>query len=304
MGRSIYFDSGTRNEQRLLEDLVIESIQHKGQNFYYIPRKLVGKDEILGEDRLSQFKLAFGIEMYLETVDGFDGAQSFMSKFGLQIEQSATLTLAKRTWEKCVGRYQATILPDRPCEGDLIYYPVTDTLFEIKYVKYQDPFYQLGKTYVYKLQVETFQYSSERIDTGMSEIDSFESLKSFDLDPQHTEFAGISKIQLTNSGSGYVHTPNVTVVGGGVGVDIEAVLGTGANADKVVNLILKDGGYGFNEIPELHIDSPTHGVQATAVVLEIKVNNDMSQSYGDNNRFRNEASDILFSEDNPFGEIK
>lgn len=302
MARSIYFDAGTKNEQRLLEDLVIESIQHKGQNFYYIPRRLVAKDEILGEDRMSEFKQAFGIEMYLETVDGFEGAQSFMSKFGLQIEQSATLTLAKRTWEMCVGRYGATILPDRPCEGDLIYYPTTDTLLEIKYVKYQDPFYQLGKTYVYKLQVETFQYSSEHIDTGMSEIDSFESLKSFDLNPEHTEFAGITKIQITNQGSGYTDDdpPFITVVGGGVGVDLVGVIDDG----KLIDILIKDGGYGFNEIPELVIDAPSRGTRATAIVTEIKVNTDMSQSYGDNNRFKNEALDVLFSEENPFGEIK
>jgi hypothetical protein len=306
MGRSIYFDFGTKNEQRILEDIVIESIQQRGQNFFYIPRKLVAKDEILGEDRLSQFKQAFGIEMYLESVDGFDGQDSFMSKFGLQIEQSATVTVAKRTWEKCVGRYGATILPDRPCEGDLIYFPMTDTLFDIKFVKYQDPFYQLGKTYVYKLRIETFQYSSEHIDTGHAAIDAFESLKSYDSNPLHSEFGRITAVQIVDGGSGYATAPLVTVYGDGIGAEIEAVLGTGANSDKVVQLIIKDSGYGYNTPPEIEFEEPeaVDGEVAEAIVTQITVDTSLSQSYGDNVRFKKEASDILFSEDNPFGELE
>lgn len=306
MARSIYFSQGTRNEERLLEDLIIESIEQKGLPFFYIPRKLVGKNEILGEDRLSQFKQAFEIEMYLENVNGFDGAQSFMSKFGLQIEQSATLTVARRTWERCVGRYGATTLPDRPCEGDLIYFPMTDTLLEIKYVKYQDPFYQLGKMYVYKLQVETFQYASEYIDTGISEIDSFESLKSYDTDVTRTNFGAIKTVHLINGGKGYNYPPDVKVKGDGTGAEIVAVLGTGDQSDELVDLVINDGGYGFKSIPDIIIERPPNrsGMQAVGIVTEIEVNSDISQSFGDNSRFRNESTDILFSENNPFGEIK
>lgn len=181
MTRNVYFSHGTRNEQYLLEDLIVESLSVFGSDFYYIPRTLVGKDEILGEDRLSKFKTAFPIEMYLENVDGFEGQGAFIQKFGLMLEQTATLTVAKRRWEQLVGRYGQTIIPTRPNEGDLLFFPLTNALFEIKFVQNQDPFYQLGKLYVYKLSVELFQYSSERLETGLKEIDKFEDLKSFDV---------------------------------------------------------------------------------------------------------------------------
>lgn len=176
---NVYFTHGTRNEQYLLEDLIIESISIWGQEFYYIPRTLVAKDDILGEDRLSKFKNAYRIDMYLETVDGFEGQGAFIQKFGLMMEQSATLTVARRTWERLVGKHE-TIIPGRPAEGDLLYFPLTKGLFEIKFVDHQDPFYQLKNLYVYRLQVELFQYASEKIETGIDEIDVFETIKSFD----------------------------------------------------------------------------------------------------------------------------
>lgn len=181
---NVYFTHGTRNEQYLLEDLIIESISIWGQEFYYIPRTLVAKDEILGEDRLSEFKNAYPIDIYLETVDGFEGQGAFIQKFGLMMEQSATLTVARRTWERTVAKHGGTILPNRPCEGDLLYFPLTKGLFEIKFVEHQDPFYQLKKLYVYRLQVELFQYASERMDTGIKDIDVFETLKTEEVTKQ------------------------------------------------------------------------------------------------------------------------
>jgi hypothetical protein len=182
--RNVYFTNGTSNEQYLLEDLIIESIRVYGQDMYYIPRILIAKDDILGEDRLSQFKNAYPIEMYLESVSGFEGQGAFINKFGLMMEQSATLTVARRTWERFVGRHTDATLPNRPAEGDLLYFPLTNGLFEIKFVEHQDPFYQLGKLYVYRLEVELFQYASEIIDTGIQPLDEFESLKTFDVTKQ------------------------------------------------------------------------------------------------------------------------
>lgn len=181
---NVYFSQGTKNEQYLIEDLIIESLKIYGQEMFYIPRTLVAKDEILGEDRLSQFKCLFPIEMYFDNVTSFEGQGQFIQKFGFIIEQSATLTVARRRWEQMVGRFGETQIPERPCEGDLIYFPLTKSLFEIKFVQHQDPFYQLGKLYVYKLQVELFQYASERIDTGNASVDVFESLKTFDVEKQ------------------------------------------------------------------------------------------------------------------------
>lgn len=180
MARNVYFSHGTRNEQLLIEDLIIESLSIYGQDMFYLPRTIIAKDEILGEDRLSKFISSYPIEMYFENVDNFDGQGQFIQKFGLMNEQSATLTVARRRWEQLVGQFGQTIIPTRPCEGDLLYFPLTKGLFEIKFVQHQDPFYQLGKLYVYKLQVELFQYGSEKIDTGIGSVDVFETLKSYD----------------------------------------------------------------------------------------------------------------------------
>lgn len=187
MALNPYFTHGIPAEQNLLQDLIIESIKIWGQLFYYVPRTLVAKDDILGEDRLSEFKNAYPIEMYLENAEGFEGQGAFIQKFGLMMEQSATLTVARRTWELLVGtpsNASKLVLPNRPSEGDLLYFPLTDGLFEIKFVQHQDPFYQLKKLYVYKLEVELFQYSSEKIDTGIADIDEFETLKTFDVTKQ------------------------------------------------------------------------------------------------------------------------
>jgi hypothetical protein len=223
MPQSNYFTHGTKNEQYFHEDLVVESLHIYGNNFFYIPRTLIAKDEILGEDRLSKFKKAYQIEMYLENVDGFDGQGAFIQKFGLMMEQTATLVVARRRWQQLIGRFGDTIIPTRPCEGDLIYFPLTDGLFEIKFVTHQDPFYQIGKLFVYKLQVELFQYASEKLETGVAEIDAFETLKSFDTDI--VENGIVSKIEITRFAVGYTSTPTVTI---GDNWEAEAVVEEGS----------------------------------------------------------------------------
>lgn len=170
------------NENTLLESLISEAISIWGQDFYYIPRTLVAKDDIVGEDRLSQFKDAYPIVMYMENSDGgFEGAGAMASKFGLQMEQSAVLSVSRSNWNNLVGTLGKSILPNRPAEGDLLYFPLTKSLLEITFVQHQLPFYQAGQLYVYQLNVEQFRYSSEKLDTGVAAIDAFETLKSADV---------------------------------------------------------------------------------------------------------------------------
>ena len=207
MARNVYFSNGTKSEQLFHEDLVVESLSIYGSDFYYIPRQLVAKDEILGEDRLSKFKDAYPIELYLENVDGFEGQGAFIQKFGLMMEQSATLVMARRRWDQLIGRFNTSILPNRPAEGDLLYFPLTNGLFEIKFVQHQDPFYQIGKLYTYKLQVELFQYASERIDTGISDIDVFETLKTEDL--SIVKNGVVVDVIMQDGGLGYTSAPTV-----------------------------------------------------------------------------------------------
>lgn len=180
MAKNVYFTQGTKSEQYLIEDLIVESLKIYGQDFFYIPRSLVNKNIIFGEDVLSKFEAAYEIEMYFENVDDLGGQGAFMSKFGIEIDKSATLVVARRTWEQLIGRHGVTRIPSRPAEGDLIYYPMSKKLFEIRFVEHEDPFYQLGKLYVYKLKIEMFQYASEKMDTGIPEIDAIEDKFSYD----------------------------------------------------------------------------------------------------------------------------
>jgi hypothetical protein len=293
-GPNVYFTQGTRNEQLLVEDLIIESLKIFGQTLYYIPRELVSKDDILGEDRLSQFKTSFPIEMYFENVDSFDGQGAFLQKFGLMMEQSATLVVARRRWEQLIGRYNKTTIPTRPNEGDLIYFPLTDGLFEIKFVKHQDPFYQLGKLYVYKLQVELFQYASERIDTGISEIDAFENLKSFTTDLNRTNSGEITDIQVTNGGTGYTSATVAITSPTGRGATAQAVIQSGS----ITSVNVTNGGYNYKTAT---VTITGNGQNATAVAT-VENNVDAVESYGDNNKFKLEARDLLFNENNPFGD--
>lgn len=303
MPTNVYFTQGTKNEQFLVEDLIIESLKIYGQDFFYIPRTLVSKDEILGEDRLSKFTSSFPIEMYFENVDSLDGQGAFIQKFGLMMEQSATLVVARRRWEQMVGRFGATIIPTRPCEGDLIYFPLTKGMFEIKFVKHQDPFYQLGKLYVYKLQVELFQYSSEQIDTGVPSIDAFETLKTFNTNTTRTPYGEVTGVTVSTQGTGYVSAPAVSFTGGnGSGATATAVLGTGASAGKVIRVNVTNGGVGYTTSPSVVFTGG--GFSTTAVATSsISANVDKVESFGDNNKFKTQAADVLFNVSNPFGEV-
>lgn len=176
MATNFYFQSGTNigttNEQRLVEDLIIEAIQIKGHDIYYMPRASVTPDTLFGEDIMSRFTEIYPIEMYLNNVQGWEGDGELMSKFGIQITDQATFVVSKRRWEDAIGSQSDTLqLPLRPAEGDLLYFPKTKAFFEIKYVNHLDPFFQIGKFYVYSMQCELYQYSSERIETGNTEID-------------------------------------------------------------------------------------------------------------------------------------
>lgn len=303
MATNVYFSHGTRNEQYLIEDLIVESLKIYGQELFYIPRTLVSKDEILGEDRLSKFTSSFPIEMYFENVDSFDGQGAFIQKFGLMMEQSATLVVARRRWEQLVGRYGQTIIPTRPCEGDLIYFPLTKGLFEIKFVKHQDPFYQLGKLYTYKLQVELFQYASEQIDTGIAAIDAFETLKTFSTNTTRSPYGEVIAINVTNMGSGYDTAPTVSFLSSsGRGATATAYLGEGTDAGKVIKVIVTNPGTGYATPPTVQFAGGSPSVSAIAQSV-IEANIDKVESFGDNNKFKTQAADVLFNASNPFGDI-
>ena len=179
------------NEQQLIDDLVIESIQLYGVDTYYITRVSTSFDHILNEDSLTVFDAAYHVDLYVKTVDGFQGDGDFLSKFGLQIRDTATFTIAYRTFEKFVTRENVNIT--RPREGDLIYMPMNDKFFKITFVEHESVFYQSGTLQVYDLKCELFEYSNERFETNIEEIDThYDAYKTddvvslevmFDVDP-------------------------------------------------------------------------------------------------------------------------
>ena len=180
MPTNVYFDTGTKSEQHLYEDLMIEQLKIYGQDVFYIPRTLVKEDELFGEDTLSKFDDAYQIEMYFENVEGYEGEKEIMSKFGLQMNEDVTFVVARRRFEQLVSHDSNLIVKTRPNEGDLVYFPKVKKIFEISFVDHDDPFYQVHNVPAFKLKCKTFEYSGEDIDTGITEIDAIETANSLD----------------------------------------------------------------------------------------------------------------------------
>ncbi len=171
MATNVFFQNYTFfNEQNLIDDLVIEAIQIYGVDTYFVTRSLQSVDPIMNEDRLSIFNAAYHIEMYVKNVDGFEGEGDFLSKFGLQIRDQITFTVAIRTFERYVIETTPTI--KRPLEGDLVYMPMNKKFFKIMHVEHESVFYQTGALQVYDLKCELFEYANERFETGIEEIDN------------------------------------------------------------------------------------------------------------------------------------
>jgi len=171
---------GNNEEKRLYENLIIEGLKIYGHDCYYLPRTLVNRDLILGEDVASKFNAAYLAEMYFDTTEGFAGEQEIINKFGLEIREDTSFTISKRRWQDLVDDPGTMIVSGRPNEGDIIYMPLMNSFFEILFVEDQEPFFQLGNLPVYKLKVTRWEYSSERIDTGVSGIDAAEDKYSLD----------------------------------------------------------------------------------------------------------------------------
>ena len=189
---------GNQNEKRLYEDLIVEGLKIYGHDVYYLPRTLVNRDLILGEDTTSRFDDSWLIEMYIESTEGFAGQQEIVSKFGLEIREDTTFMVSKRAWDYHVGLKDSLIATGRPNEGDIIYYPLMNSFFEIQFVEDQEPFFALGQLPVYKLRVTRWEYSSEKLDTGLEAIDGAED--KYTLDQLNYKFSLESGVE-TGEGS-------------------------------------------------------------------------------------------------------
>ena len=280
MPTNVYFDTGTRPEQNLYEDLIIEQLRIYGQDVYYIPRRMVSEDELFGEDGLSKFEDAYLIEMYVDNVDGYEGEKELMTKFGLDIQDDATFTVARRRWEQFVAIDNNIIVSLRPNEGDLVYWPRGNKLFEITFVDHDDPFYQVQNLPTYKLKCKTFEYGSEEIDTGIAQIDSIETDNSLD------QLA--YQVSLEQAGT---YNENFSLEDSS-GLIIQEASGSGDN------IISEDETHGGS----LQVENSVQGADASYIIQETyKV--DTIDENAMNDFFDSEDDTILdFSESNPFGD--
>ena len=233
-----FFQQGSRGEQSLVQDLINEQLRMYGVEVHFMPRKYITENSIIREVIESKFDDAYPIEAYVENFDGYGDSPTLLSKFGIQQTNEITLIISKERFESYISpliKNEENIkLSTRPKEGDLIYFPLGDRLFEIKYVEHEKPFYQLQKNYVYELRCELFRIENEIIDTGVDEIDdTLEGIEGADGDTifqgvgiqkltlvgtasQATAITGIvtgaiRRIGITNRGSNYISPPRVAI---------------------------------------------------------------------------------------------
>ena len=184
MATSIYFNQNSIREKRLLDDLVGEVHKQYGYDCYYLPRKRVDVDAILGEDPSSEFDDAYTIELFVENPEGWGGEQDIISRFGLEVRDTQTFTMSRKSWEQFISMDANLVTSFRPQEGDIIYYPPAVEAFEIRFVNDENPFYPMASQPVFHLECETYQYSHEKIDVGIAELDNIEDKYSYQVSLQ------------------------------------------------------------------------------------------------------------------------
>ena len=277
MALNPFFLQGSPSEQRLVQDLINEQLGIYGVEVTYIPRKFVNRQTIIEEVQQAKFDDNFSIEAYVNTYEGYGGQGDIMTKFGMSLRDELTLTISRERFEDFIGAF-LTALPDdeiivdtRPREGDLVYFPLGQRLFEIKFVEHEEPFYQLGKNYVYQLKCELFEYEGEVIDTSIDAIDTQIEDEGF-ITTLNMVSAGttaaatavlsqptgyVRELFLTNDGSGYTTTPTVAIstAPGATGVSATAVAitTTRAGVKSIERIVLTNAGSGYTSPPTITI---------------------------------------------------
>lgn len=298
MALNPFFLQGSKSEQFLIQDLINEQIKIFGVEVAYLPQKFVRKETIIREVSASKFNDNFFIEAYVSNYDGYTGSGDILSKFGMNLKDELTLIISKERFEDFISPFLVSMDPDeiivstRPREGDLIYFPLGNRLFEIKFVEHEQPFYQLGKTYVYELKCELFEYSNniggwDNVNTTVNEIDKtlenqgyITTLKMFSSGskPGFTTslVSGyVRKIDLINDGYNYDTAPVVaisTAPVGGINATAVATISCIGNFCSVKEILLTNPGAGYTVPPDVNIISAT-GIGATAKAVIEKTYN-------------------------------
>ena len=283
MPTNVFFNHAVQTEQHLYEDLVVEALRMYGHNVFYLPREIIEEDSILNEDVQSKFGDSYQVEMYIENTDGFEGEGDLMSKFGLQIRDQATFIISLRTWERFVSLDDNLATSFRPNEGDLIYFPLSGSMFEIKFVEHEDPFYQVGKLFVFKLKCELFEYSQEDFDTGIGDIDLIEDEQAY------------TTVMTMGSGNGQNYVVNENITKGGT------VVGEVVTWNNITSkLTVKD------VTTTLAVNDVLVGATSTAQFTITSIDDRMvfsNDASAQNKDFEDQDSNYLdLSEVNPFGE--
>lgn len=250
-----YFLQGSPSEQRLIQDLINEQLKMYGQDVLYMPRKIVGEKTVIKEVVASKFDDSFRIEAYLMNFEGFGGNGDLLTKFGVRSNDEINLVISKERYDDFISPL-LKLWPEterklayRPQEGDLIWFPLDESLFEIKYVEGKKPFYQLNNLYVYELRCERFEYEDEIID--VPEVDP----TGIEVNESIKDLGNVYTIQMVGTGA----TTAVATVGFAT---------TNPNSKSVQYIDLINDGYGYNSAPTVAISTaPAGGLTATAVAI-------------------------------------
>tara|TARA_Y100001970_G_scaffold291645_1_gene429600 strand:+ start:13022 stop:14683 length:1662 start_codon:yes stop_codon:yes gene_type:complete len=276
MALNPFFLQGSQSEQRLVQELINEQLKMYGVDVTYLPRKVVNRDSIFREIESSKFDDSYTLEAYVNTYEGYSGQGDVMSKFGLSIKDELTLTISRERYEDFITPFLESetdseiVLSNRPREGDLVYFPLGQRLFEVKFVEHEDPFYQLGKNYVYLLKCELFEYEDEVIDTGVDVIDTqveeegyITTLKLVGSGQTASASALINskyvrEIFLNNDGNGYTSPPIIkfddSPASGGTATAI-GILTTRGGITSLKSIQMTNAGYGYTTTPQIYFTS-------------------------------------------------
>ena len=295
MATNLYFSQKVNSEQNLYEDIVIESLKMYGQDVYYLPRELVNEDSIFGDDVSSRFNASYKVEMYIENVEGFDGDGDLFTKFGVEIRDQATFVVARRRWTSTVNRYDNDINSVRPREGDLIYLPLSNSMFQIMHVEHEQPFYQISNLPTYKLRCELFEYNNEDFDTDIAAIDDIEK-----------DYAYEYLLTLDSGSRGWTRNDIVTQTLAS-GVVMSGEVTSYSDSDNILHLInvgADDGNYHEFVTGRTVVSTLVDNLNRPSVSTVTATNEDNQLAENEQNAdFESVADGFLdFTETNPFGD--
>ena len=261
--KNVYFSHGTSSEQRLYEDLIIESLKIYGFDVYYLPREFSNDERLFGEDPLAMFDENYMIEMYLSNYEGFTGEGTLLTKFGVRIAEEATFVISKRRWEDLISTSNNLITSKRPNEGDVIYFPMTNQLFQIKFVEHNKPFRQLGQIATYQLVCEVMEDSGERFETGIDEIDKIRRDEGYSITFKLAE--GVKQVNIISGGIGYTASGTTISFGAVIGASGATAAAT-VSAGIITGIKIIQPGDGYTTVPGVAINGAGNGASAQAIL--------------------------------------